>query len=245
MAGRFIIYTDTFLLRLSLWLFSKNVNRTGYAVDKTINYFDLGTHERANELNWVFKDILIKLPNPFNIYAFEANPSTYEIALTNTAEILSLKFFNLALVNKMPQTGYARLYKFGNGLGDSLYRPEYAEYVEVPARRFSELLKEEDIHLEDSINILRMNIEGCEMDVIQDLINNDLVKYFDGFYGMWDDLSKIDYAKDREFRKMLKKASIYPFPLNGRDMKFKIRKNVIQKSLEQTIFGKGKVASNS
>lgn len=48
------------------------------------------------------------------------------------------------------------------------------------------------------------SMEGAEADVMEDLIAYDLLKYFDGFYGMWDDVSKIDQEKDRVFRGLLK-----------------------------------------
>lgn len=83
-----------------------------------------------------------------------------------------------------------------------------------------------------------MNIEGCELDVIEDLKQNNLLKFFDGFYGMWDDVSKIDYEKDKRLRKLMKEAHISPYPFNGRDMQYNSRLRLIKKSLKLSILGK-------
>jgi FkbM family methyltransferase len=231
-----IISFDTFFLRIKLKSKAANINKSGYSPQKTINYFDLGTHNDAFELRWVVDDLLLKLPNPYKIYAFEANPDSYSKAIINTNYIRNLKFYNVALVNQKPESGKIRLFTGGNGHADSIYR-NTVSYVEVPAQKISDIIKNEKIDLEKGINILRMNIEGAEYDVINDLIENDLIKYFDGFYGMWDDLSKINYEKSKEFRKLLKNKNIFPYPFNGRDMNIKMRTDLIKMSLEKSIFG--------
>jgi len=233
-----IVELDTFLLSIRILLVNKNLNKSGYSPNKSINYFDLGTHKKAEELNWVVEEVLSKLPNPYKIFAFEANPDSYNIAINNCNQIDELKLYNLALVNKIPKSGQIKLFTCNNGLGDSIYRTELDSFMEVEAKRLSDVIKNENVKLDESINIIRMNIEGCEFDVIENLIDNDLIKYFDGFYGMWDDVSKIDIERDRRFRKVLKEANVYPFPFNGRDMKHKRRKSLINKSLRNSIMGR-------
>ena len=80
-----------------------------------------------------------------------------------------------------------------------------------------------------------MNIEGSEYDVIENLIESDLIKYFDGFYGMWDDVFKLDKEKYRKFQQILKEIGVYPFPFNGRDMDK--RTSLINESLMNSILG--------
>ena len=232
-----IIRLDTYYLKKTLNKKTTNVNNRGYTAKKTINFFDLGTHKNAYELRWAYDEVLSKLPNPCKLYAFEANPVSYQQAIVETKNIPGLKMFNVALVNNIPVNGMIRLYTMGDGLGDSIYRSEESNYVDVPAKKFSAILKEEKIDLANSINILRMNVEGAEYEIIKDIIENDLVKFFSGFYGMWDDLSKIDYDKSEEFRQTLTDAGIYTYPFNGRDMKRKPRTDLIKLSLERSIFG--------
>jgi FkbM family methyltransferase len=234
-----IIGFDTFILKTKLKSKTTNTNRSGYSPDKIVNYFDLGTHDDAFELRWVADEFLSTLPNPYKIYAFEANPNSFNKAVNNTTHIPNLKLYNVALVNGRAELGKIRLYTGGNGHADSLYRAKNS-YVDVSAKRISDFFREEKIELEKGINILRMNIEGAEYEVINDLIENDLVKYFDGFYGMWDDVSKINYEKSKEFRKILKAKKIYPYPFNGRDMNVKGRLQLIKQSLERSIYGMDK-----
>ena len=59
-----IVELDTFLLLLRMQFDNNNINKSGYSPVKTINYFDLGTHKKATELNWVIEHVLSKLPNP-------------------------------------------------------------------------------------------------------------------------------------------------------------------------------------
>jgi|TARA_B110000495_G_C22835090_1_gene487118 FkbM family methyltransferase len=220
--------------RINYLLANKNLNKSGYSPDKNINYFDLGTHEKAVELNWVADHVLAQLPNPYKIFAFEANPNSYNLAIDNCNQIDNLKFHNIALVSKIPESGSVKLYVSGCGLGDSIYR-ERNNYIEVEAKKLSDVIRDEDVRLNESINIIRMNIEGCEYDVIEDLIEADLIKYFDGFYGMWDDVFKLDKEKYGKFQKILKEINVYPFPFNGRDMQRENRKALINKSLMNSI----------
>ena len=229
-----IIKFDTSVLKKKLESGAYNSNVSGYSAQKTINYFDLGTHEDAYELRWVYDEVLSKLPNPYKILAFEANPTSHEKAAGHTSYIPGLKVINVALINDIPESGLIRLFTAGKGLADSIYR-KGKSYVDVPAKRLSDIIKEEKIDLKNGINILRMNIEGAEYDVIQDLIDSDLVKYFDGFFGMWDDLSKIDYNKDAEFVKMLNDNGIHPYPFNGRDIKVSERMDLIKIAFEQSV----------
>lgn len=220
--------------RINYLLKNKNINKSRYSPNKNINYFDLGTHKFARELNWVFDEVLSKLPNPCRLFAFEANPKTFNIAKNNCSQIDNLKFHNLALVSKVPESGLVRLYTSGEGVGDSIYRKEES-YVEVEAKKLSDVIRDEAIRLDECINIIRMNIEGSEFDVIEDLIESDLIKYFDGFYGMWDDVFKLDKEKFKKFNKILKEVGVYPFPFNGRDMGAK--KSLISESLMNSILG--------
>ena len=222
--------------RINYLLQNKNINKSRYHPDQNINYFDLGTHEKAQELKWVSNKILSKLPNPYKIFAFEANPKTFNLAKNNISKIDNLEFKNLALVNKAPKSGLVKLYMSDDGLGDSIHWASDL-HIDVEAKKLSDVIKNEGIRLVESINIIRMNIEGSEYDVIEDLIETDLIKYFDGFYGMWDDVFKQDKGKYIKFQKILKEIDVYPFPFNGRDMRFPNRKRLIKRSLKNSIFG--------
>jgi len=76
--------------------------------------------------------------------------------------------------------------------------------------------------------ILRMNIEGAELFVVEDLIAAGMTKMIAGYYGMWDDLSKIDVRRDREFRRLLRMHSIATLTFNDRDSEVPLRLSAIR-----------------
>jgi len=94
--------------------------------------------------------------------------------------------------------------------------------------RFSDWLRDNRLTLRASICLLRMNIEGAEFDVIQDLVDHGLAGFIDGYYGMWDDTSKIDARRGEELRALLVANNIAPFTFNGRDLRVAARKKCIE-----------------
>lgn len=236
-AERAVIWLDTLLLEIESRRGRHNVNRSGYDPSRTINWFDLGTHEDARELRFVERALLSALPNPRHFYAFEANPATFRAVQSKLEGLPNLRCFNVALVKDPPKAGKVRLFTTGRGLGDSVYRKGRGEPVDVPARRLSEVIRDERIDLEGSINLLRMNIEGSEFDVIEDLVERDLVRHFQGFFGMWDDVAKIDPVRDERFRALLRETGIRPFPFNGRDLRFALRRGTLIRSVRRSIMG--------
>jgi len=201
-----------------------------------LNYFDLGTHRQANELVFFIEHILPQFNCSCNIYAFEAWKEFYEEAKEKTKKYKNVRIFNLALSDAIPSSGLVRLYYFGqDGLGNSVYRERNQIYEDVQACRLSDFIQEHKISLEGAVNILRMNIEGSEFDVISDLVKSGLRKYFDGFYGMWDDVWKIDPTKDVLFITMMKKARIRTVPFNGRDLGYPSRLKMIKENMTKLI----------
>jgi hypothetical protein len=85
--------------------------------------------------------------------------------------------------------------------------------------------------------LLRMNIEGAEYDVIRDLMETGVSGCVDGWFGMWDDVAKIDPDRDREFRSLLACEEISPFTFNGRDFLFGPRLRCIEYDISTTIHG--------
>jgi hypothetical protein len=78
------------------------------------------------------------------------------------------------------------------------------------------------------ILLLRMNCEGAEWPVLRDLEKAGLLAYISGFFGMWDDLWKIDIGMDARFRAYLKEQKIRNFTYNDRDLKFYLRRKAIK-----------------
>jgi hypothetical protein len=80
-----------------------------------------------------------------------------------------------------------------------------------------------------------MNIEGAEHFVIDDLLDARLHTSIDGYYGMWDDLSKIDPNDDSRFRQLLRDYRISKLTFNDRDLPFWLRRYAIRTDIETSI----------
>lgn len=203
--------------------------------DISILYFDLGTYKEARELALMIDGILPRLCDKFESYGFEASPESFQQAKVKFADRENVNLINKALCYVLPPNGKIKLYKnMKGGSGDSLYRHS-EHYQEVEAVRLSCWLSENNIDLQNSICLLRMNIEGAEYDILKDLVESRLAKHIDGYYGMWDDISKIDKQRDGEFRAFLSENQIHPFTFNGRDLKWPIRMRCIEYDINTSV----------
>lgn len=234
MICRAIVHSDTLILwmrafvaRVSLLGISKIFHQVHVPDNVSVVYLDLGTHKEASELFMVINNVLPSICNNFHAYGFEANQESIELAKKKFTHSANVQLIHKALVRDLPSNGKIRLYKDAvEGLGDSIYRHS-GQYEDVECMRLSDFLTDNRLIEENRIVLLRMNIEGAEYDVIQDLVENGLGDRIDGYFGMWDDVSSIDLARDAEFRALLAKHQIRPFTFNGRDLGSSIRRKCI------------------
>jgi FkbM family methyltransferase len=190
-------------------------------------YLDLGTHEQGKELAFTIDRILEPIGGDVQAYGFEANQQTHSRAAARFANRPNVTIIRKALVFEVPPNGQIKLYKDQEkGLGDSLYR-QTAETEVVECCRLSEFLNSNQLLKSNQIRLLRMNIEGAEYDVVQDLVEAGLVRAIDGYFGMWDDVYKIDPPRDVKFRRLLREQQIKSIPFNGRDMNWPPRQRLI------------------
>jgi len=239
-----IVGLDTFLLflqalvrRATMLGPTKMFSKVRVPDDIPVIYFDFGTNREGEELALMVDTILPKLCSHFEAYGFEANQVSYEQVRKKFARKENVRLFHKALCYKLPISGKVKLFHNEGGFEDSLYRLS-TSYEEVEAVRFSDWLRKHNIILKDKICLLRMNIEGAEYDVIQDLVESGFEKHINGYYGMWDDLSKIDMQCDKKFRTLLSRNHIYPFTFNGRDFALSIRLRCIEYDIK-TMFMQG------
>ena len=73
---------------------------------------------------------------------------------------------------------------------------------------FSKWLEKNVPDFKKSFNILRVNIEGAEVHLFEDLIQNDLAKHFDMFCGTGHDVEKISEHSAREHYKILEDNNV-------------------------------------
>lgn len=222
-----ILVVRAFARRVSLLGVSQLFARARGPDQFSVLYLDLGTPKQGAELKWMAERVLPRLAANFEAIGFEANNESYGFVSEHIPDSGSVRVIHAALCHILPEDGKVRLHKdTQGGLGDSLYR-ETASYDEVEALRLSDFLREHDALSGRRIILLRMNIEGAEFDVIKDLVDSGLASRIDGYFGMWDDLSKIDLQRDEEFRAFLEENRIVTFPFNGRDMGSSARKACI------------------
>ena len=231
---RAIIYLDTlilfvraFFIRVSSLGISSVFRKARVPDDISILYLDIGTHKEGAELLLIVDELLPPICNNFEAYGFEASQESFEQVAKKFIDRGNVQLIHKALVRNLASNGKIKLYKDGEGgLGDSVCRHS-TQYEEVECMRLSDFLVESHLIKDNRIIILRMNIEGAEYDVLQDLVENELDSCIDGYFGMWDDLSKIDIGRDAEFRTFLVKHHIHPFTFNGRDLFWPFRRKCI------------------
>ena len=198
-----------------------------------INYFDLGLGPLISNHCWELKQMLNILPSlsyDYNIYGIEAGKESCLIA-----DKLFKKFKNVHIYHKaislkeekiklFHQKNHPKLInnrlvksKSGHGGGSSIYNTKNNvlenEYELVDGIKFSTFLKEENIELDgDTINIVKINIEGAEWDFFKDIIENNLHKKIHIFCGQGHDVTKIkeftDNGTDTKYFKMLEENNI-------------------------------------
>jgi FkbM family methyltransferase len=182
-------------------------------------YIDCGVHKHGEQIRWMHRWFGDRFE--LHILGFEASAEHIRDARAALGDLDFdlVQLHHAALVGPDHVGEEVRLYKEGNsGKGDSLFAARGQEYEVVPARRLSDVLAAGGHELAGIPAILRMNIEGAERGVIEDLIAAGLDGCIDGYYGMWDDLSKIDPTADREFRRLLGEHRISTITFNDRDL---------------------------
>lgn len=224
LAGPGIWLDTTILWARALWRRARRLGvrslpaRAHVPADVPVIYLDLGTHSAARELVLMATDILPATVENFRAYGFEAGREFFEEARARTASLKNVRMIHAAVCRPDHGQRTVRLYRHpGTGVASSLYRQEFGKFEEVPAIRLSSWLREEGIDVRRSVVLLRMNIEGAEEEVVEDLVESGLAPYVDGFLGMWDDVAKIDPERGKKFLRRLREHRIAPFTFNNRD----------------------------
>ncbi len=200
-----------------------------------IIYLDIGTHREGYEMEHVLDRVLPGFCPRVAAYGFEAGGASYRRAAAKFAARPGVTVLHMALCHHKPASGTIRLYHSTGSLGDSLYRPTDS-FEDVPAVRLSEWIAQQRLDLPRCIAILRMNIEAAEFDVIRDLVESGQHQHIDGYFGMWDDVSKVDPRNDAPFRELLRRHGIHPLTFNGRDFASKLRLFAIRYDMRTHIY---------
>jgi len=208
--------------------------RQHHGMRPKVLYIDCGVHKRGEQVlkvhEWLSQTCELR------ILGFEANPASFEEAVVNLRHLPELDLRQLAVVGPDVETSTVTLHVgTGDGKGDSLFPERGNASVEVPAARLSDILTEDYPSFLEDVVLLRMNIEGAELFVIEDLVNAGLSSSINAYFGMWDDLSKIDPEKDAAFGQLLTTNGIRTLTFNDRDMTFALRLWAVRVAMEAAI----------
>ena len=152
---------------------------------KKINYFDLGLH-LGQELDWFVNGIFpeLKIDN-YTAHGFEACEEYCSECENKYNNHPKVNIHHLAISNKNePVKLYYSEHPMGHSVFDSKKNIRQSkEFEEVQGIKFSDWLRSNVPDFEQDINMIKINIEGAEWYLINDMVENDMVKDFDIFFG--------------------------------------------------------------
>ena len=185
---------------------------------RRVNYFDLGLHTGL-ELNYILTNILTPLENKklidFQVYGFEASE---KFALRLKEQYHPHPELNTTIVHKAISNteDKIKLYRVNlkiqpNEVGNSIFRTKNNvtdDYVEVEGIIFSKWLKENVPSYKDDINIMKVNIEGAEWHLFNDMVDNNILQYFPLILGAGHDVDKVSELDSAKYWKLIKDNNI-------------------------------------
>ena len=170
---------------------------------KTINYFDLGLHKNAGEIDIMINSIIPLFKDiQFNIFGIEAHPEYTKNLKEKYKNYNNVIIENFAISNK---TDKIKLYiEPRTGLGNSIFstknnvNPE--KFLDVESTTFSDYLINNNINLDSSsCNILKFNIEGAELYLWEDIVKSNLTNKIDIICGSGiRDINKVFELKNEK-----------------------------------------------
>lgn len=208
--------TEPLVMAIDTWLLKQRSSPSARVKTGAPLFLDIGTHRDGSEM----RRILDWFPGEdIRIIAFEANPRHHAEVVPKFADDPRVEIHNLALVGPDYTEGSIKLFLSGpEGRGDSIFASRGQEAIDVPALRLSRFIADNGIDLANRPVILRMNVEGAEYGILKDLVESGLSREISGYFGMWDDLWKIDPEGDIAFQRFMKAHGIAPITFNGRDI---------------------------
>ena len=177
-----------------------------------IAYVDLGLHKRAPEIE-MFRGICESLGFDYSIYGIEADPEYIPGLKERYKDDPKIQILNYAIGDR---EGFCELYRSAafDGEGSSIYKTKNnvktENFARVPMVRLSHLLP--SFNLGD-FAVLKWNIEGAELLMVQDLIKTKTAERFDLFCGATPDIHKVSEIADQQegHVELMNSAGISPF----------------------------------
>ena len=202
-------------------------------------YLDLGLY-RATEMIWMVESILPDLGiTDYEAHGFEACRSYALDAEDYFRKNEKVHIHHIAIGGF---NGGGKLYYAKNKLGHSIFSSKNnvskSKFEVIVVRKFSTWVERQGIDLENSIVMMKVNIEGAEYVFFQDLIASGLRKHVDIISGAIDDVKKIKGYADQieDYYKMLRDNSITCIPFTEYKPQTKeTMKDILWQKLAQTV----------
>jgi FkbM family methyltransferase len=152
-----------------------------------VNYIDLGVHY-GYEIDLLLQQYQAHLNEyDLRIYGIEANTIIANALKDKYSEYTDIvQIFNYAVTDKDNETVKLFLTHDDTKLGSSIYASKNNvsnEYIETSTCKLSTFISKYIPDFNDAVNILKLNIEGAELLVYQDLINTNLQNKFKLYCG--------------------------------------------------------------
>ena len=178
--------------------------------NKKINYFDFGVYE-ATEINWMINTFNELGITNYSVYGFEAYPPYFEKLVEKFKDNEKIKILNIAVSDTNDKL---KLHLSEKGPeGHSIINTKInlsSKFVIVDVVDISNWIKNNVADFKDTINIVRMNVEGAEINIFNTLINSGMHKDISIFCGSLADIHKIGITESQktEFLNRLNKNNI-------------------------------------
>ena len=166
-----------------------------------VNYFDLGVH-RGEGIQRVLNELGNDKRFNLNIYGIEANPEMCRFVSKRFIKDGRVKIINKA-ISEIKEDVNLYMSIEAHRQGSSIYRDKYNvtdEFVTIPTMRLSEIIN--PIKEDGQVDIIKANIEGAEYDLVKDLKENNLLSFFDIYFGprgnWYTDIMKVASLVDKK-----------------------------------------------
>jgi len=165
-----------------------------------INYFDCGLCY-GREFKWITDLIFPNLGiSEYHAYGFEPCKSCFDdlekqYSGRENVMLINAAIFNKSGINKLYHSYKRRRY---TPIGNSLFKTHHMirenNYEEVDCIVFSEWVNKNVLNFKSDFNIIRMNMEGGEWCLFDDLKNNNMLGHVNIYCGtnIEDEMSRIE-----------------------------------------------------
>lgn len=176
-----------------------------------IYYYDFGLW-KGTEIHWMVNHVFPKLNiTDYQIYGFEACKKYADRLSAIYADNDRVKIINKAVVDKPRKV---KLYHAQNQVGHSVFstkRNVSDQFEEVDGIVFSDWIKENVKAHKVAFNILKVNIEGAEWFLFNDLVNSGVHQHIDVYCGQGHDVEKVSEleTKVQDYYDLLEKNNIH------------------------------------